>query len=734
MIKTENIKITESELKSLVKKVVVREFFERSPYPEDREFDSDSEPYEVDSDQGLDESTDMDRYEDVVFLQGDSADEAIEILDNQGEDAAMDYLIQWHEPGHHMGSSELSHGSSDSTYERDGYIMSYNIPLNYIGLQYELSGMNESKNQDKKKSKQKKFDKVMGEFGDGTLKTPSGDVVTDRKQALAIAYSESGLDEQTTEVLKEAFRLSRNADELKQINVQQAEEAFNKGYVLYMYLPLNGNASLSTATNLYFLTKNYFDGSTPVRIEPKNVEPSQVGFKAIVDAYSRRASESGSDFRIYTLFDVNPYEINNNPDDKITEASDFYGIRNQVAYPKGGNIGGPHKQPIKDKDFNPKIGVEKSKIGMFDIEWLDKQVERLFGMNNYSDTKRTFDWERNLNSLVAIINSFKQQRGSNAPNNIEWVVRQFKYGLNNFPKEFSIHFGIDPDSDKSILSFLDHGTDSFIGNYEKFKELISKGRPEGTLTHESKQKLYNIVENVVRKVMLEKQDNFKVLLGVITSQKGNEWRVKGDSNESFYVVRPMDGLLLQMPPEVNEIGANKYGYEQVKNTIENLINQKEGGLTESTDLKHYTLKVKHDNGKVNLKTTASSEKEAKEKIMKAEGCPESAIISCKEDGKVIKEGRPFQLGKGYTHFAIDKVTGKIINGYDYKGCDPEDLKSDVRYYFLDDLADYFDFYEPKRSRKDVKIITRKKLEVAGVDIKDSNNWLKSSDSTPENII
>lgn len=45
----------------------------------------------------------------------------------------------------------------------------------------------------KKSKKQEKFDKVMGEFGDGTLKTPDGKVVTDKRQALAIAYSESGL-------------------------------------------------------------------------------------------------------------------------------------------------------------------------------------------------------------------------------------------------------------------------------------------------------------------------------------------------------------------------------------------------------------------------------------------------------------------------------------------------------------------------------------------------------------
>jgi len=688
----EKIKITEGELKSLIKKVVVREVFERSPYPEDREFDSDSEPYEVDSDQGLDESTDRDRYEDVVFLQGDEADEALEILDNQGEDAAMDYLAQWHSPGHHMGSSDLSHGSSDYTYEKDGYIMSWNTSLGYIGLQYELSKMDESK-----------------------------------------------------EIVKEAFRLHKKSEDLKQINAQQAEEAFNKGYVLYMYLPLptipRSGEGLSTANNLYFLTKNYFDGSTPARIEPKNVEPSEVGFKNIIAAYSKRAAEAGADFRIYTLFDVNPYEINNNPSDEITEAYDheFYNPFGQVSYPKGGDIGGQHKSPIKDKDFDGKgtlkSGLTKRGV-MVNHNWLDKQVERLLGLNNYSgmiQNKNMISLEHYLDSFISLINWFKHQRSSSAPDNIQHLIRDFKVELNHLPKEFSIHFGIDRDSDKSILSFLEHGTDSLIGNYEEYKKLINRPRPEGTLTHESKQKLYNLVENVVRKVMLEKQDNFKVLLGVITSQKGNEWRIKGDSNESFYVVRPMDGLLLQMPPEVNEIGANKYGYEQTKGAIEKLINQKESGLTESTDLKHYTLKVKHDNGKVNLKTTASSEKEAKEKITKAEGCPESAIISCKETGNVIKEGRPFQLGKGYTHFAIDKVTGKIINGYDYKGYDAEDLKSDVRYYFLDDLADYFDFYEPKRSRKDVKIITRKKLEAAGVNIKDTNNWLKSSDSTPENI-
>lgn len=36
-----------------------------------------------------------------------------------------------------------------------------------------------------------KFKKVMQEFSEGKLKSSSGDLVTDRKQALAIAYSET---------------------------------------------------------------------------------------------------------------------------------------------------------------------------------------------------------------------------------------------------------------------------------------------------------------------------------------------------------------------------------------------------------------------------------------------------------------------------------------------------------------------------------------------------------------
>ena len=92
----------------------------------------------------VEESTDRDKYEDVVFLQGDEAFEPLERLDREGPDAALEYLKQWHNPGQHMGNQELGHGSADSTYEKDGYIMSWNPALEYIGLQYDSSKLNET--------------------------------------------------------------------------------------------------------------------------------------------------------------------------------------------------------------------------------------------------------------------------------------------------------------------------------------------------------------------------------------------------------------------------------------------------------------------------------------------------------------------------------------------------------------------------------------------------------------
>lgn len=48
------------------------------------------------------------------------------------------------------------------------------------------------------------------------------------------------------------------------------------------------------------------------------------------------------------------------------------------------------------------------------------------------------------------------------------------------------------------------------------------------------------------------------------------------------------------------------------------------------EIKKYKITLKHDNGKVNIITTASDEKQAREIVLKWEGAPACAIVKVKQ--------------------------------------------------------------------------------------------------------
>lgn len=85
---------------------------------------------------------------------------------------------------------------------------------------------------------QKKFEKVMREFKEGTLSSSSGDKIKDRKQALAVAFSESGVmkaDMDLDELIEEHKQLidvlesDSHEDDKKEVKKQKKElEAYKK--------------------------------------------------------------------------------------------------------------------------------------------------------------------------------------------------------------------------------------------------------------------------------------------------------------------------------------------------------------------------------------------------------------------------------------------------------------------------------------------------------------------------
>jgi hypothetical protein len=75
-----------------------------------------------------------------------------------------------------------------------------------------------------------------------------------------------------------------------------------------------------------------------------------------------------------------------------------------------------------------------------------------------------------------------------------------------------------------------------------------------------------------------------------------------------------------------------------------------------------------------------------------------------------------RINPKYTHFAIYKPNGKIINGWEYAGYDSEELKMEKKHYFFNDIVD-MDF-----NPKDVNILTTKSLQKRGINPFDNNNW------------
>ena len=76
----------------------------------------------------------MKKYLNIIFLQGEDAEEVLEIIRDQGESAAMNYLKEW-DMGDSCDESETHPaGRSDSSFIRGNYIMNYNDSLSYVGL------------------------------------------------------------------------------------------------------------------------------------------------------------------------------------------------------------------------------------------------------------------------------------------------------------------------------------------------------------------------------------------------------------------------------------------------------------------------------------------------------------------------------------------------------------------------------------------------------------------------
>jgi hypothetical protein len=75
--------------------------------------------------------------EKIVFMQGQDADEALDIYNNEGTAELFTYLLQWHYPNERYETSgELSAGTSDRVIQIGNYVLTINSRIGYCGLEH----------------------------------------------------------------------------------------------------------------------------------------------------------------------------------------------------------------------------------------------------------------------------------------------------------------------------------------------------------------------------------------------------------------------------------------------------------------------------------------------------------------------------------------------------------------------------------------------------------------------
>ena len=82
------------------------------------------------------------RWVNVVFRQGAEADEVLDLIDVEGVQAGIAHLAQWDFGDETTGAAfvngevydELPAGQWDRSFEADGYVLTYNPQMGYVGL------------------------------------------------------------------------------------------------------------------------------------------------------------------------------------------------------------------------------------------------------------------------------------------------------------------------------------------------------------------------------------------------------------------------------------------------------------------------------------------------------------------------------------------------------------------------------------------------------------------------
>ena len=153
------------------------------------------------------------------------------------------------------------------------------------------------------------------------------------------------------------------------------------------------------------------------------------------------------------------------------------------------------------------------------------------------------------------------------------------------------------------------------------------------------------------------------------------------------------------------IEETKKFYKKVKKLDDNYVGM-------ASDCESFISDMQRNLYLVNFTLKEEFKREYRKKINEQKG---GLTISCGKIREIVNECVKKCMNESvndnnYTHFAVNKYTNLIVDGWDYSGYDSDELRQFKRDYFFDDLRD--NGYNPKV----YKILTLKGCNKAGLDV------------------
>jgi len=153
-------------------------------------------------------------------------------------------------------------------------------------------------------------------------------------------------------------------------------------------------------------------------------------------------------------------------------------IKENILFPRGGNIGGDHKKPVTDEEIESGKAFKKGYVpqrkgyttdaNLVAAEKTKQRKINLMGDDLSGRRHAGYSDETWVEDLIKAVDNYNREKVRSENNLYYHSIISY---LNSLPEVVIAHFNIDLDSDDVVEDFVENKFELFKRSYDMFKEI-----------------------------------------------------------------------------------------------------------------------------------------------------------------------------------------------------------------------------------------------------------------------